>query len=71
MIKNAKQINVTDLYVKLRKEQSVVSQHLRILLASNVVKRYREGKFVYYSINDETQKLIDQIITEIEELETI
>lgn len=71
LILQSKRIHVTDIYIKLRKEQSVISQHLRILHASNLVTTEREGKFIYYSINQETIRLIDQIITEIQELETV
>lgn len=71
LISQNQRINVTEIYVRLRLEQSVASNHLTILRESNVVKAEREGKFIYYSINEETKKLIDQIIVEIEELETI
>ncbi|MCO6498378.1 MAG: helix-turn-helix transcriptional regulator [Chitinophagaceae bacterium] len=48
-----KRISVTDLYVKLRLEQSVASQHLAILRKANVVTTVREGKFIYYAVNHE------------------
>ena len=44
-------ITVTELYVKLRLEQSVASQHLAILRKAGFVKTEREGKFIYYSVN--------------------
>lgn len=44
-------ITVTDIYVKLRLEQSVASQHLAILRKAGFVKTTREGKFIYYSVN--------------------
>lgn len=68
IISEAKRINVTDIYVKLRLEQCVVSQHLKILLDSNLVEAERDGKYIFYSINHETRKLIDQIMIEIDEL---
>ncbi len=46
-------ITVTELYVKLRLEQSVASQHLAILRKAGFVKTDREGKFIYYSVNAE------------------
>lgn len=46
-------ITVTELYVKLRLEQSVASQHLAILRKAGFVKTDREGKFIYYSVNTE------------------
>lgn len=44
-------ITVTDLYVKMRMEQSVASQQLAILRRSGVVKTEREGKYIYYMVN--------------------
>jgi DNA-binding transcriptional ArsR family regulator len=44
-------LTVTDLYVKLRLEQSVASQHLAILRKANIVETEREGKFIYYKLN--------------------
>ena len=45
------QMTVTDLYVKLRLEQSVASQHLAILRRAGVVITEREGKFIYYGLD--------------------
>src|SRR6186713_242859 len=44
-------MTVTEIYVKLRLEQSVASQHLAILRQAGVVKTTRDGKFIYYSVN--------------------
>ena len=44
-------ITVTELYIKLRIEQSVASQHLAILRKAGFVKTEREGKFIHYKIN--------------------
>ncbi|HJV20612.1 MAG TPA: metalloregulator ArsR/SmtB family transcription factor [Sediminibacterium sp.] len=44
-------MTVTELYVKLRLEQSVASQHLAILRRAGIVSTTREGKFIYYSVN--------------------
>jgi len=43
---------VTDIYVKLRIEQSVASQHLAILRNQRFVKTEREGKTIWYSVDD-------------------
>lgn len=43
---------VTDIYVTLRLEQSVASQHLAILRKAHFVNTTREGKYIYYSVND-------------------
>ena len=44
-------ITVTQIYVKLRLEQSVASQHLAILRKAGFVKTERDGKFIYYSVD--------------------
>jgi len=44
-------MTVTEIYVKLRLEQSVASQHLAILRRAGIVGTRREGKFIYYGIN--------------------
>lgn len=44
-------ISVTELYVKLRLEQSVASQQLAILRRAGFVTTQREGKQIFYSIN--------------------
>ncbi|TAF55781.1 MAG: transcriptional regulator [Sphingobacteriia bacterium] len=44
-------MTVTEMYVKLRLEQSVASQHLAILRRAGVVSTTREGKFIYYAVN--------------------
>lgn len=51
IIQEHQKITVTEIYVKLRLEQSVVSQHLAILRRANLVVTQRDGKFIYYTIN--------------------
>lgn len=51
-INEHKRITVTELYVKLRLEQSVASQHLAILRKAEIVSTVREGKFIFYTINE-------------------
>lgn len=46
-----KLINVNKIYNTLKLEQSITSQHLRILRKVGVVETRREGKFIYYSLN--------------------
>ena len=45
------QINVNRIYSSLQLEQSITSQHLRILRAANLVDTQRDGKYINYSIN--------------------
>ena len=49
---NRNRMNVTDIYVKLRIEQSVTSQHLAILRREGVVNTKRAGRVIWYSVND-------------------
>ncbi len=57
LIKDTKnRMNVTDIYVKLRIEQSVASQHLAILRNQGLVKTEREGKTIWYSVDDSAIK---------------
>ncbi|GIV34034.1 MAG: transcriptional regulator [Chitinophagales bacterium] len=57
--KHKNRMNVTDIYVRLRIEQSVASQHLAILRHAGLVSTKREGKTIWYSVNEEAiQKLL-------------
>ncbi|MDX1684345.1 MAG: metalloregulator ArsR/SmtB family transcription factor [Saprospiraceae bacterium] len=44
-------IHVNKIYNTLKLEQSITSQHLRILRLAGVVSAEKEGKFMVYSIN--------------------
>ena len=59
-------ITVTEIYVKLRLEQSVASQHLAILRKAGFVNTDREGKFIYYSVNtgrlEELNQFVDALL---------
>ena len=44
-------INVNKIYNTLKLEQSITSQHLRILRMAGIVETKREGKFIQYSID--------------------
>ncbi len=46
-----KEINVNKIYNTLKLEQSITSQHLRILRSTGVVITQREGKFIHYAID--------------------
>ncbi len=58
-------MTVTDIYIKLRLEQSVASQHLAILRRAGVVITERQGKFIYYSLDRDR---LSQIATLVEDL---
>ena len=53
MIGRHDSVCVNQIYAMLSIEQSVTSQHLRILRQSKLVNTKREGKYVYYSLNYE------------------
>lgn len=56
-------ITVTELYVKLRLEQSVASQHLAILRKAGFVKTERDGKFIYYSVNTSRLQEVNEMVS--------
>jgi DNA-binding transcriptional ArsR family regulator len=51
LLDESERMTVTEIYVKLRLEQSVASQHLAILRRAGIVITQRDGKFIYYAIN--------------------
>jgi len=51
LLDESQKMTVTEIYVKLRLEQSVASQHLAILRRAGIVTTTRDGKFIYYSVN--------------------
>lgn len=53
MLDESPHLTVTEIYIKLRIEQSIASQHLSILRRSGVLLAKRSGKFIYYSLNKE------------------
>jgi DNA-binding transcriptional ArsR family regulator len=55
-------MTVTELYVQLRLEQSVASQHLAILRRAGIVRTEREGKFVYYRIDPDRVATINACV---------
>jgi DNA-binding transcriptional ArsR family regulator len=65
LIESKKEITVTEIYKKLQMEQSVVSQHLALLRACEIVKTKKVGRFIKYSINNEK---IQHIKSKVEEL---
>lgn len=44
-------VNVNKIYNTLKLEQSITSQHLRILRSVGLVQTEREGKYIHYSLN--------------------
>jgi DNA-binding transcriptional ArsR family regulator len=65
LLEEKKKMTVTEIYVKLRLEQSVASQHLAILRRADVLATERDGKFIYYQIN---KKRVEEIAGLVEDL---
>ena len=59
-------MTVTEIYVKLRLEQSVASQHLAILRKAGYVNTLRDGKFIFYSVNytrlDQVHNIVHELL---------
>ena len=55
-------INVNKIYRSLKLEQSLTSQHLRILRDEKLVLTTREGKFIFYSVNYSRIKRIVELL---------
>ncbi|MEI6311984.1 MAG: metalloregulator ArsR/SmtB family transcription factor [Bacteroidota bacterium] len=65
MLEENTKLTVTEIFVKLRLEQSVVSQHLAILRKAGVLDTERDGKFIYYKLNDNRIKEIANIVNDL------
>ena len=60
-------MTVTDIYLKLRFEQSVASQHLAILRRAGVVATERQGKFIYYCLDRDRLNQISKLVEDLAE----
>ena len=57
-----KKINVNKIYNTLNLEQSITSQHLRILRVAGLVITERDGKQIFYSVGYENvRQVVDSI----------
>ncbi|NJL76923.1 MAG: helix-turn-helix transcriptional regulator [Saprospiraceae bacterium] len=65
LLEEGEQMTVTDIYIKLRLEQSVASQHLAILRRAGVVVTDRQGKFIYYSLDKDRLEQISKLVEEL------
>ena len=45
------EITVSEIYAKLKLEQSLTSSYLAVLRRGNIVKTRREGQSIHYSVN--------------------
>ena len=65
LLEEQQNMTVTDIYIKLRLEQSVASQHLAILRRAGVVATDRQGKFIYYSLDADRLNQISRLVEEL------
>ena len=65
LLEHNENMTVTDIYIKMRLEQSVASQHLAILRRAVVLKTERNGKFIYYSVDKDRMEQISKLIDEL------
>ena len=70
LIHDKKEVNVNVIYNTLKMEQSITSQHLKILRSVDVVNTRRDGKKIYYSLNYVVLDSINRGIDLFEELTT-
>jgi ArsR family transcriptional regulator, virulence genes transcriptional regulator len=65
LLEENEKMTVTDIYIKLRLEQSVASQHLAILRRAGVVATERQGKFIYYALDNDRLSQISRLVEEL------
>jgi ArsR family transcriptional regulator, virulence genes transcriptional regulator len=65
LLEENQKMTVTDIYVQLRLEQSVASQHLAILRRAGVLKTDRDGKYIYYYVNHERLEQINHFVDDL------
>lgn len=60
------EINVNKIYSSLQLEQSITSQHLRILRSAGLVETERQGKFIHYRLRygklSATREAVDRFL---------
>ena len=65
LLEENEKMTVTDIYIKLRLEQSVASQHLAILRRAGVVATERQGKFIFYSLDKDRLSQISKLVEDL------
>jgi DNA-binding transcriptional ArsR family regulator len=65
LLEENERMTVTDIYIKLRLEQSVASQHLAILRKAGVVRTERQGKFIFYGLDKSRLAQISGLVEEL------
>lgn len=68
LINDLKEVNVNEIYTRLCLEQSITSQHLKILRDSEIVRTKRDGKMIFYSLNYDKLEKVNHAINHFDEL---
>lgn len=58
--------NVNKIYRSLKLEQSITSQHLKIMRSAGLVKHRRDGKRIFYSVHYTNVKQLMNIVKKFE-----
>lgn len=62
------EVNVNVIYTTLKLEQSITSQHLKILRDNDIVHTKRDGKMIFYTLNYDRLKIINDAIMKFDTL---
>ena len=65
LLDEKQQATVTEIYVGLGLEQSVASQHLKILRKAGIVETQRKGRAILYKPNYDNLTKLEKIVSEI------
>lgn len=65
LLEEKKDLTVTEIYVKLRVEQSVASQHLAILRRAEFVTTSRDGKNIHYNLNIDRLEQVNKFVKDL------
>lgn len=65
LLEEKENLTVTEIYVKLRVEQSVASQHLAILRRAEFVETNRDGKNIHYKLNQARLEEVNQFVKQL------
>ena len=68
LINDLEKVSVNEIYKTLNLEQSITSQHLKVLRDSKIVETKREGKMIFYSLNHEKLLKVNSAICNFDEL---
>ena len=65
MIDKKGEASVSEIYVDMRLEQSVASQHIAILRRAGLILPERDGKFMKYKLNSVRIDMMNQMVVDL------